>query len=74
MSDFEEITHRSCREEIFLKIPTKDIPRVNTMKVRFMLVEENTKGEKSFYITNEYLVEAFGTVRTECGQSFGDTH
>ncbi len=54
MSDFEDITHRSCREAIFLKIPTKDIPRVNTMKVRFVLVEENTKGEKSFYITNEY--------------------
>ncbi len=54
MSDFEEIAHRNCREAIYLKIPTKDIPRVNTIKLRFVFVEENNKGEKSFYITNEY--------------------
>ena len=54
MSNFKSISHRLAQEAIFIKIPTKDIPRVNTMKVRFMLVEENTKGEKSFYITNEY--------------------
>lgn len=54
MSNFETITHRNAREAIYLMIPTKDIPRVNTMKVRFFLVEENEQKEKSFYITNEY--------------------
>lgn len=54
MSSFKSISHRLAQEAIFIKIPTKDIPRVNTMKVRFFLVEENKKGEKSFYITEEY--------------------
>lgn len=53
-SDFRSISHRLAREAIYIKIPTKDIPRVNTMKIRFFLVEENKKGEKSFYITDEY--------------------
>lgn len=54
MSSFVDISHRNSREAIFLKIPTKDIARVNTMKVRFFLVDENKNGEKSFYITDEY--------------------
>ena len=54
MSYFEEISHRNSRESIYLSIPTKDVPRVNSMKVKFFLVDENANGEKSFYITNEY--------------------
>ena len=55
MSDFEETSERQSRKSIFLMIPTKDISRVNTMKVQFFLVEEDsTTKEKSFYITNEY--------------------
>ena len=54
MSKFEDISHRNSRESIYLVIPTRDVSRVNTMKVKFFLVEENEKGEKSFYITNEY--------------------
>lgn len=54
MSSFKDISHRDCREAIYLKIPTKEISRVNTMKVRFFLVETNSRGEKSFFITDEY--------------------
>lgn len=54
MSTFKAVSHRNSREYVYLKIPTKDIPRVNTMKVKFFLVEVNEKGERSFYITNEY--------------------
>lgn len=54
MSKFEDISHRNSRESIYLVIPTRDVSRVNTMKVKFFLVEENEQGEKSFYITNEY--------------------
>lgn len=54
MSSFEDVSHRNCREAIYLKIPTKDVPRVNTMKVEFFLVDDNVKNEKAFYITNEY--------------------
>lgn len=54
MSNFEEVSHRNSREAIYLVIPAKEVPRVNTMKVRFFLVEENENNEKSFFITNEY--------------------
>lgn len=54
MSDFQGLSHRNCRELIYLKVPTKDISMVHTMKIRFFLVETNSKGEKSFYITDEY--------------------
>ena len=56
LSDFKGIANRSSQKALFLFIPTKDVERVNSMKVKFFLVEEdeNTK-EKSFYITNEYI-------------------
>lgn len=54
MSSFKDISHRDCRESIYLKIPTKEVSRVNTMKIRFFLVETNSRGEKSFFITDEY--------------------
>ncbi len=54
MKSFKETTYRLSQKAIYLFIPKKDIERVNTIRVRFYLVEENAKAEKSFYITNEY--------------------
>ncbi len=54
MSSFEALAPRLTQHAVFLFIPKKDIERVNTMKVKFFLVEENSNREKSFFITNEY--------------------
>lgn len=56
MSEFSGISNRSSQKALYLFIPSKDVERVNTMQVKFFLVKEDeTTREKSFYITNEYI-------------------
>lgn len=56
MSEFSGISNRNSQKALYLFVPSKDVERVNTMQVKFFLVkEDSTTNEKSFYITNEYM-------------------
>lgn len=55
LKNFEKKIYKDCEDELYLKIPKKDISKVNTLNVSFFVLSENNKSQLDYvYITNEY--------------------
>ena len=55
LQDFGDKIYRQSRRALYLKIPKKDVSRVNTFNVSFFIIEKTNSGKVEYaYITNEY--------------------